>query len=134
MFIKNFVKVFGAVIGSAIVLPLTFGYSGALILANTFKGFGEKGNNEVFTPELQLALLTIILIFSTPVFTIMNYLKPENELKIPSSLFVILSGMITSFAVVYRFQDSFTWQIGVVLVFCILILISGIFQLADKPR
>jgi hypothetical protein len=29
----------------------------------------------------------------------MNYLKPENELRIPSSLLVILSGMITSFAV-----------------------------------
>lgn len=132
MFIKNFIKVFGAVISSAIVLPLTFGYSGVLMLANTFKGFGERGNNEVLTPELQLALLTIILVFSTPIFTIMNYIKPENELRVPSSLIVILSGMITSFAIVYKFQDSFTWQIGIILVFCVLILLSGILQLVDK--
>ena len=46
MFIKNFIKVFGAVIGSAIVLPLSFGYSGALMLANTFKGFGSSGVNQ----------------------------------------------------------------------------------------
>lgn len=132
MFIKNFIKVFGAVISSAIVLPLTFGYSGVLMLANTFKRFGERGNNEVLTPELQLALLTIILVFSTPIFTIMNYIKPENELRVPSSLIVILSGMITSFAIVYKFQDSFTWQIGIILVFCVLILLSGILQLVDK--
>ena len=134
MFIKNFIKVFGAVIGSAIVLPLSFGYSGALMLANTFKGFGSSGDNEVFTPELQIALFTIILVFSVPVFTVMNYVKPENDLRVPSSVLVILAGLITSFAVVYKFNDNFTWQVGIVILCCLLILISGFLQLLTKSQ
>jgi hypothetical protein len=104
------------------------------MLANTFKGFGSRGDNEVFTPELQIALFTIILVFSVPVFTVMNYVKPDNDLRVPSSILVILAGLITSFAVIYRFNEKFTWQVGIVILSCLLILISGFLQLLTKSQ
>lgn len=130
---KNFIKVFGAIISSAVVLPLTYGYSGGLVLANSFQGiFGGGEKKDVFTPELQLALLTIVLVFSTPMFTIMNYVKPDNELRVPSSITVILAGLITSLAIAYNFRKSFSLQVGLVMLCCLLIFVSGILQLVDK--
>ena len=125
---KSYIQIFGGLMSAGILLSHSVGYSYGLMIENTLSGRQEISFSSI---EVQLALLITMLVFMVPFLSIMNFVKPQNVLRIPSSILIIFTGIIKGLAILYKPHSLLSWQI-IFVISCILIVISGSFQFLGK--
>ncbi|MBE7412076.1 MAG: hypothetical protein L6Q54_05570 [Leptospiraceae bacterium] len=123
MIIKT-IKLYGAIIGSAIVLPAAAMALAVFAIGSIFQRNAHSG----FEMAQILSIMTVIGAFGVPALTVANFVKPDNELRIVSASIVTLVGLISTSSVVYTLMKDNSPLQYAVLVAAVLILVSGILQ------
>ena len=124
-------KVFGGVIGSSIVFPASIaGFIGSVMALGFNKGVGGL-SIDLISIALILSSLTMIGTLSTIGFTIMNYVKPENELTKIASIIILVTGVIAIISILFMILNLFHWILLVILPGVLGILVSGLLQMGS---
>ena len=129
---KNAVKLYGGIIGSAIVIPATIVAVAGFTLATAFsKGFGGGSGSQGYEIGLILGVLAMVLSMAAPAFTAINFVKPENEFRKVSAILVVLAGFMALAYVIYTLTKNFSVIQLVVLAGALGVFASGLLQLKD---
>lgn len=123
---KDYIKVFGGIFGSAIILPATIM---ATMVSSLGAAFGKGGGIKL---EVILSILTLIGTFSVPAFTAMNFIKPDNSLRGISSLIILIVGIISVITIGYLLIKSFSLILLIVFLAAVALTASGWLQYQDN--
>jgi hypothetical protein len=121
------IKLYGGIIGSAIIVPASIVAVAGFAIALAF----DKSSGSKIDIGVILSVIAMILSLSTPALTVVNYVKPENEFKKISAILIIIAGLISTISVLYTVSEGFNIIQILVLFGAVSILASGVLQLKE---
>ena len=124
---KEKLKVFGALFGSAVVFPSAVFWAAVSAIGSRF----EKSDG--LTLVSVIVGVAAVLVAMVPVLTGINFVKPQNELAKSSSILVLLAGGIVLLGIVLLITDEgFNLILTGNLISSGLIVLSGYWQFRDS--
>ncbi len=124
---KENLKVFGSLLGTAIVFPSSIFLLSISLMASQF-----KKSEEIATVTI-LASITSLITFMCPVLTGINFVKPNSEISKFSSILILIGGLISFLSVIFYISEKeINSIITINLIASLLIFVSGYLQFQDS--